>query len=104
MLILPIRNLDSEPERFLLVLPRGAQPSIACSRTNPLFLSTVRSSTHTIFYNPGFCAGRAGRNPSSVRGSHPSYRSTRAFGRKLTGAYVYFHGITTAASFHPVNP
>ncbi len=60
--------------------------------------------TPTILSGYLFLWGCAGRNPSSVRGSHPSYRSTRAFGRKLTGAYVSFHSITTAPSFHPVNP
>src|SRR5438445_10410032 len=107
MLILegpPLEFSTASPNESSQCSLNRAKPSRARVRTNharPLHRHSVYSS---IFHNLCFLWGCAGRNPSSVRGSHPSYRSTRAFGRKLTGAYVSFHSITTAPSFHPVNP
>ncbi len=44
-----------------------------------------------------FWGRRPGRNPSSVYyDGHPSYRGTRAIGRRLTGAYIPFHNTAEA--------
>src|SRR6058998_2119485 len=79
-----------------MTLKKGV-PFLAICVTNlpsPSFTNSTQRITVV------FWGRRPGRNPSSVYyDGHPSYRGTRAIGRRLTGAYIPFHNTAEANRF-----
>ena len=78
-------HIENDSEKGVPFLAdRATDPSLPPSRTIPAILVV-------------FWGRRPGRNPSSVYyDGHPSYRGTRAIGRRLTGAYIPFHNTAEA--------
>jgi len=75
-----------------MTLEKGEQSWLIASQTSGLPPSRTILAILVVFWGR-----RPGRNPSSVYyDGHPSYRGTRAIGRRLTGAYIPFHNTAEA--------